>query len=673
MRTVTCLVAAPGDRFAGTVVEMSRSTSHAIAARTTSLTVGVVAFATTTRTQPRGSGKRTQGAHGMADFTPLTGAVKRKPFVVLDIESKDGETQKAGFTRPFMVGLYNGKRFAPFFDSTTGGDWQARYWSDGGCVDRAMRALLTKRYQGYHIYAHNAGRFDYLFLLPWLMGPGEKLGYRFSVLPVASSILCLDVWHVANKWKKWRFLDSYKLIPSSLDKIAKTFDLDGKLKHDLDLPETDPRWLEYNRVDCEQLYDVLVKFHHYIEDVLCGEVGMTAPATAMRLYRREYLPGPLPRNEDTHEFVREGYFGGRVEPFVREGEGLYYYDLNSSYPAAMCSPMPGGLATWWYGEPPKRFTHGSRIGFCRVDVHVPDMPIPPLPVRASKEIGLSHTKLIFPVGNLTGVWEWSELQSALAVGCTIESWHTSVWYEPVDMFGPYVSDLYKYRDKASPDYDAGLESVVKIMLNSTYGKFGMKTLRRKILRWDDPELPEDAMPASPDPDSPIWYVDEECDAAYVMPQIAARVTALGRVRLYEVMQQALRLGGQVYYCDTDSVITDVELPTGTGLGELKDEFPVHGGRLHGEFIAPKVYLLTADGFEHTKAKGVRNRSLERVRALRDGLTIYEKRLEKVGSLARKGFARGPRMVNTPRTMLLGAGKRESTEGVLTLPYHVDMW
>ena len=52
----------------------------------------------------------------MADFTPLTKKIKRRRYLAVDIESKADDTQKAGFTRPFMVGVYDGENF----DSTRG-------------------------------------------------------------------------------------------------------------------------------------------------------------------------------------------------------------------------------------------------------------------------------------------------------------------------------------------------------------------------------------------------------------------------------------------------------------------------------------------------------------------------------------------------------------------------
>jgi hypothetical protein len=641
----------------------------------------------------------------VADLTPLTGPAKRRPFLVLDVESKDGDTQDAGFTRPFMVGIYDGKYY-PFFNVETPerkamgveAPWDEKYWRVGGCVDLAMRHILRKEYKGWHIYAHNAGRFDYLFLLPWLMRVGIKLGFRFQIVPVASAIQVLDVWRVGKPWCRWRFLDSFKLIPTSLDKAAKAFGQKGKLSHDLNMHETDPRWIDYNGSDCSELFGVLQKFHTYVETVLLGEVGITAPSTAMKIFRRNYLGEPVPRSEETHEFVRSGYFGGRVEVFERRAEHLRYFDINSSYPASMLSLMPSGPASEYEGRPTFAFEgfekltteELGKVGFVECDVVVPPMHIPPLPVKDEKT-----GKLIFPCGKLTGVWEWGELQNAIAEGCTIERWGRNVWYDAAPMFERFVRELYKYRDKSRPGYDEGLAEVVKIMLNATYGKFGMKTLRKKIYCWDDPRLPEDAVPVNGDPDCAVWVAEEISDAPYVMPQIAARVTALSRVRLYKAMKEAscaccwpmrcfCERNEFVAYTDTDSIITTTILATGPELGALKDEIPGHSGKLIGRFIGPKVYVLTSednpeffwegDYYEKVKAKGLEKRTRSNVELLESGGRVFQNRLEKVGALARAEMKRGPHMYRVPRRILSNKGKRVTeNEGVGTVPYELSMW
>lgn len=603
-------------------------------------------------------------------FTPLTGKTKRRKFLVLDLESKDDDSQKAGFTRPFLAGVYDGKDFQAFRDQDPGLPWHVRWYWPGGCVDRMMRHILSRKYSGWHIYAHNAGKFDYLFLLPWLMFCGELEGYTFRLTPVASTIQILDI---RKGGKRWRFLDSLRLIPMGLDKAARTFAHGGKLEHDLHLHEDDTRWEEYNRVDCVRLYQVLTSFHHYVENVLCGEVGVTAPSTALKVFRRNYLPKAIDRNIDTHEFVRAGYFGGRVEVFRRHGEKLRYYDINSSYPAAMLDSMPGSHCIRWEGEPEARMN--DRIGFCEVDIHVPEhLNIPPLPVRGTGEENLPKGKLLFPVGKLRGIWEWGELQQALSMGCEIVRWRKSVWYESIDFFSSFVRELYSFRDKSRADYNEGMALIAKLLLNSTYGKFGMKTERRKIYRYDDSDLPDDAIPAGNHPEALIWYSDETVDAPYVMPQIAARVTALARVRLLRFALEAEKRGGPVHYMDTDSLLTTATMPTGSELGALKDEHPEQSGQITGEFLGPKLYLLTGPGgLEKVKAKGMQKRNREVFEALAAGKAVVSSRLEKVGTLAKDNFKRGPRMVHVPKRLLPEHGKRQMNSDGTTRPYIVDMW
>ena len=90
------------------------------------------------------------------ELTPLTGKIKQSKYLVLDIESKDGDSQEAGFTRPFMCGVFDGEKYYAFYDQDEYADPRERYWMPGGCVDRMMRFILRRKYRHYHIYAHNA-------------------------------------------------------------------------------------------------------------------------------------------------------------------------------------------------------------------------------------------------------------------------------------------------------------------------------------------------------------------------------------------------------------------------------------------------------------------------------------------------------------------------------------
>lgn len=646
-------------------------------------------------------------------FYPLEGKAKRRRFATLDLESKDGASERAGFTRPFLAGLYDGATYQSFRDTNPSGDPTTRYHRDGGCVDRLMWTCLSGQRQGTTYYAHNGGGFDFLFLLPWLMRHlAHSRTLTMNLIPVGGSrLLSIHVRIRGRKWGGWNFVDSLRTLPMGLDKASRAFGIGHKLMgtgelvdanglpFTLETPSEDPSWIAYNEHDCRLLYDVLEAAHDMVEHEFGGEMGLTAPATSMKVFRRAFLKEPISRDVDTHDFVREGYFGGRTEVLLSEGRFLSDYDVNSSYPFAMTQPMPMGDAQSWGDSEPPREWRENRVGFCRVTVHVPDdIELPPLPVKADGAFFPEHSgldgKLLFPTGTLKGVWEWGELQNALENGCRILEWHESVWYQAGPLLGEFVDKMYRYRDKAhcfrcggnidaayhcgscnEPGYLAGLDAWAKLILNSFYGKTGQRPERLGYFHASDPLMPDGSMPlVSEDPDCAIWVGQTEADSPFIMPQIAARVTAIARVTLYRAAKKAMRsvvrqcwkchskvtyhgtktgsgwvLGdriggsgshgdehalltgktigpqgsvcpcggtvetrqGRVYYMDTDSLLTDVNLPTSKALGALKDEVPRFSGFIHGRFYASKMYALSVEPDWLEVDEGVRRAMMAR--------------------------------------------------------------
>lgn len=580
------------------------------------------------------------------EMLPITSAVKRSRFLTVDIETKDGDSQRGGFTRPFLAGVYDGEKF-----ETTRGPL---------CLRQMLaKHLLTTKNVGAVFYAHNGGGFDWLHFLPYI----EELGYHYEILTVASTIQMLTVKrHRKSKEKGWRFLDSMKLLPMKLEKVAKSFRVETlKGEIDYDTNEDDPQWLEYLERDCVALYQVLTRAHELVEIRLRGEVGITAASTAMRTFRRAHMKTAIKRHSEYHELFRECYYGGRVERFVEKAEGLAYYDINSSYPNAMLEPMPVGDLLEHYGTPSESLKQG-RVGFARARVTVPrTVNIPVLPVR-HPETG----KLVFPTGTFEGAWTAIELLTAQAQGATIE-WKDSVWIRAHPVLAPMVRELYEYRDTSRPDYDEGLATLAKLLLNSLYGKFGMATKREKIvvLREGD-DVPIGGRPAAPlDPDCAVWYVEEEADAPYVAPQIAAHVTAIARLTLHKYLIHAENRG-VLAYCDTDSIITTADLSefVSSKLGALKDEGK--GKRFKGTFLQPKVYMLEGnDGSVKLTMKGYKpdrdwtpQRKEEFFNSVKGGNVVSYEALEKIGALAKAGFSRGPQMRAVARSLKTEDTKRE---------------
>lgn len=698
--------------------------------------------------EPKEKGKRREETY----LRGLTSAVKHKRIAVFDLESKDGDTQKAGFTRPFQVGFYDGGEYIEFRNDPELAeiDWKYRHIARGGCLDKFLRWLFRldgchkchrpltqynaqgvkhcmdcvkhrKRYGSTqcNIYSHNGGRFDELFMLGWLLQNRDKV--KFDLTAVQARIQRLEVRPVTapDQFKgkqarvSWTFLDSFALMPLSLAEIGKdllggaerfsavkeAMDLEkqiareredvlnrnlaeqahakavmalaqgldpeteteaetveeklrregkyagnSKLAMDLDLEENHPAWEIYNKADNVVLYNGITRFHELMEG-LGGEVGITAPASSMKLFRRAFQHRPIKRNRHfdkcdgvchrgpvlrdgtrgpcadycdgkchgcAHAYIREGYYGGRTELFKRWGHRLFYYDINSSYPASMLEPMPVGdmheldVKLSWDAL---RTIRRSHVGFLDVEVTIPrGCPIPPLPVR-------HEGKLVFPTGSFRGVWDFDELDllSHPLVQGKVTKVHRSIWYSQEPVFREMVRVLYRYRQKhvdgckvdknspeghgtkcrkkvCNPDYTPGLAYVAKLMLNSLYGKFGMREDRESVVMVppDEPK-PADGWPLNGEHNSPFWVVEKFVDAAYIIPQISAHITTLSRRRLWHGMAEVIAKGGELYYVDTDSIMSSAEIDPSDELGGWKREDP--DKLIDGEFILPKLYQL----------------------------------------------------------------------------------
>jgi hypothetical protein len=107
--------------------------------------------------------------------------------------------------------------------------------------------------------------------------------------------------------------------------------------------------------------------------------------------------------------------------------------------------------------------------------------------------------------------------------------------------------------------------------------------------------------------------NEKLDAKCANIIIAQFTTAYARTELYTLMTDLEKAGGGVYYCDTDSVITDLDMSapenkelsekytlcvSGDALGDLTNEAgTVDGGYKMGVFLGCKSYLLVDKNYK----------------------------------------------------------------------------
>lgn len=140
-----------------------------------------------------------------------------------------------------------------------------------------------------------------------------------------------------------------------MDNLCKLFGVDGKLIpynpnfNDISLfdkPRTLGLFKKYALQDSISLYKALstAQFMYFNKFGVDIESIYSLATLALKIFRVKFLDKNifiLPQHIDL--FIRQGYYGGGTDVYKAYAEKVYYYDVNSLYPAAMLNPMPYDL------------------------------------------------------------------------------------------------------------------------------------------------------------------------------------------------------------------------------------------------------------------------------------------------------------------------------------------
>jgi hypothetical protein len=360
----------------------------------------------------------------------------------------------------------------------------------------------------------------------------------------------------------------------------------------------------YLKFDCISLFNILKQIQEISGLELKDFIKCpTTASLAMKVYKEQF---PLDYEEAVstnylgewgqfiEDVVRQSYYGGRTEVFIPQLANGYHYDINSLYPYAMkVNEFPVGYYDLYDG-PRARATYYSwkrnrkGAGFAWVLIHVPeDMHIPPLPVRYEK-------KLIFPVGKLSGVWTFQEIEMAERYGCKIEKIEQIIFFKKT---APIFKGFVEKFEELKKTSKGAKRTFSKLVQNSLYGKFGMNRERDGLKMYTE-ELEHELKATETKyrifehPFLKRKFIESPTfsKAEYIQPHIAAFVTSYARILLYESIMHQVEKGELVAYCDTDSMATSTTLAP-----ELVDEHEYGKWKLEAEikeaiFIQPKLYF-----------------------------------------------------------------------------------
>lgn len=543
-------------------------------------------------------------------------------------------------------------------------------------IECIMDMLLN--YSNYTFYVHNLGGYDSIYLLNSLIkynkSKAEEDQIKFDLIYRDANILKMNLWYVyKNKRFSINICDSLALLNINLNSLCEIFNLPSNFKKDL-FPYD---FVNYNNLDyvgnipdlkyyegiskdqyVKEFYDyiynnktwnlreevskylikdlgslllVIDKFRVFIDKFFDMDIrkNLTISRLALNIFNHKYKELkniPQIKNDRLYSFIREGLYGGVTSVYYPYGENLYYYDVNSLYPAMALDNFIGGLdISFLYNYGDEELKLEDLFGFFKAEVEIDKMQIDKmqiglLPLR-TKDKGL-----IFPVGKFNGVWFSEELKFAKNNGYKIKIIEGYNFNKIKSPFKKYILDLYNLKLKNK----GGGKFIYKSLLNNLIGRFGIdikkavtKLLNQKefdlvmaccevisvmevennqsnskfVVKYIPIPVPEKCIANNIDyldiinkGSKLISMKDDQSIYNDASVMVTAMINSYARIWFNNFKLDLINKGYKIYYCDTDSIVIDKPLDNnfvGEGIGQFKFIAKIK----RGYFISNKLYFM----------------------------------------------------------------------------------
>ena len=451
-------------------------------------------------------------------------------IVTLDMETDPFDAENGTSVSPFMACLYS-DQFEPVI-----------VWNDNreAFVDDLMTALEAIPFAAT-IYAHNGGKFDYMFLMHKLRG----------------DIMFKGRGLMKAKLGRHELRDSMHIVPGALAQYKKDdFDYSILTRARRNEPENREKIIRYCINDCKYLFDLVKAFNTEFHFPL--SIGQAAMAEIRRHYKFERI------TEAQDEYLRQWFYGGRVEcgqGMVRVTGDWKQYDVNSMYPAVMANcEHPIG-----------------NVYFVRSGNPTPDTVFIDLTCwNDGALITRNENGTNAPIGRHRFKTTIHEYNMALKLGLIRDiELHACVDFPKRTKFDKFVLPHYERRQELkrvmydlraagqeeTDEYDDLVKKDLfsKLLLNNGYGKFAQNPRKYKDNCYTEigeaPEDGADAWGGAPkymvtDKGFWVWERASGDDLRFNNVATGASITGAARAEL----MQAIFYATDPIYCDTDCVI-----------------------------------------------------------------------------------------------------------------------
>ena len=364
-----------------------------------------------------------------------------------------------------------------------------------------------------------------------------------------------------KKTKYVKLLDSLKIIPYSIDEIAKAFGLPNR-KLKIDYTEYRAPGHELTPHEVAYLYnDVAIAAGAL--DVLFGQglTKMTQASNALNDYKsivgkksfERWYPPLLPIQDRD---IRKAYKGGYTfanPPYrnrdIRRGLVL---DVNSLYPWVLHDcPLPYGKPIYFNGryKPDPQYNLYVQTFLCRFELKAGHIPM----VQIKGSFRFAQTEYL-----VSSATEFDDSPVALTMtsvdlelffehyNVEVVEWDSGWKFaSATGLFTEYIDKWMNVKIEASRTGNKGMRTLAKLMLNALYGKFGTALTGKSKFPFYDNGV--------------IRYTEgpEELRSNPLYVPVATFVTAWARNKTVRSAQKVYKYFA---YSDTDSLHLDIDLP-----------------------------------------------------------------------------------------------------------------
>lgn len=518
--------------------------------------------------------------------------------------------------------------FTADFETTTD-PLDCRVWACGICSIDETHSFkygnslewfieFAKNNIGSTFYFHNL-KFDGEFILCYLFEHGYKhVTDRKKLKTKTFTTLISDKGQFysleicfnkdENKTEKITIYDSLKILPFSVEAIAKGFNLPiSKLEIDYDEKREighilTPQEIDYLRNDVEIMSRALLTLFN--QDLRQMTQGSNALYDYKKIVGKKNFSKwfPIP---DYDFDIRQSYKGGFTYCDPRRqgqdiGEGIVL-DVNSLYPSVMYyQPLPYGEGIFFEGKykPDKLYNLYVQMFTCQFELKENYIPT----------IQLKNNLSFIPTAYLSSSEDEEVTMCLTSVDLELFfehyhvyniTWHNGWKFKSTTgLFKEYIDKWNAVKMESTLNGNKAMRTLAKLMLNALYGKFALNpNVQSKIPYYDNGIIK--------------YTLGEKETRNPIYIPVGTFITAWAR---HKIITSAQKVYDRFLYADTDSLhLIGTEIPKGLEVDPVKLGTWKHESTFtRARFIRQKTYIEEIDGELNITCAGMPSRCYKHV-------------------------------------------------------------